>query len=204
MIDNLLGHHHSHVESPVSRMGVELKLGAALVIIVGTVLVPSWWTGWFMGVGLVLCLAVGLSGLPLLFLLKRLAWLSPLILGVALVNMLQPSVRGSWMIVALRSMICLLTVILVSNTTPFSKTLGVLKRVRVPGLLVTTIALMHRYLFVLSSEAERMSRARASRTFVRDRRAQWQTLSTVIGRLFARASERAERIYDAMCARGWR
>jgi cobalt/nickel transport system permease protein len=74
----------------------------------------------------------------------------------------------------------------------------------VPGLLITTMALMHRYLFVLTSEAERMARARASRTFVRDRRARWHGLSTVVGRLFVRASERAERIYDAMCARGWR
>mgnify|MGYP000412339876 CR=1 FL=1 len=30
------------------------------------------------------------------------------------------------------------------------------------------------------------------------------TLATVVGQLFVRASERAERIYDAMCARGWR
>jgi energy-coupling factor transporter transmembrane protein EcfT len=29
-------------------------------------------------------------------------------------------------------------------------------------------------------------------------------LSTVVGQLFVRASERAEHIYDAMCARGWK
>jgi cobalt/nickel transport system permease protein len=131
--------------------------------------------------------------------------LSPLFLSVGLVNALHPAAgRGSWVIVALKSTICLLTVILVSNTTPFSKMLRVLTLVQVPGLLITTIALMHRYLFVLTAEAERMARARASRTFVRDRRASWQTLSTVVGRLFVRASERAERIYDAMCARGWK
>jgi energy-coupling factor transporter transmembrane protein EcfT len=57
---------------------------------------------------------------------------------------------------------------------------------------------------VLVEEAERMRRARASRTFTRQRRARWQTLSTVVGQLFVRASERAEHIYDAMCARGWK
>ena len=31
-----------------------------------------------------------------------------------------------------------------------------------------------------------------------------QALASVAGQLFIRASERAERIYDAMCARGWR
>jgi cobalt/nickel transport system permease protein len=204
MISDWVGHHHSHHDSLVARLPAELKLGVALVIIVSTVLVPPGWVGWFLGAGLLLSLAAIFSRIPLLFLLKRLAWLAPLVLSVALVNALQPAARGSWVVVAVRSMICLLTVILVSNTTPFSKILRVLQRVRVPGLLITTIALMHRYLFVLAAEAERMARARASRTFVRDRRARWQTLSTVVGRLFVRASERAERIYDAMCARGWK
>jgi cobalt/nickel transport system permease protein len=100
--------------------------------------------------------------------------------------------------------LCLLTVILVSNTTPFSKILRVLASLRVPGLLITTIALMHRYLFVLVDEAERMRRARLSRSFIAGRRFHWRTLATVVGLLFVRASERAERIYDAMCARGWK
>jgi cobalt/nickel transport system permease protein len=97
-----------------------------------------------------------------------------------------------------------LTVILVSNTTPFSEVLRVLRRVRIPALLITTIALMHRYLFVLAEEAERMRRARASRTFTARRRWQWPLLASVAGQLFVRASERAERIYAAMCARGLR
>ena len=173
-------------------------------MIVGTVAAPPGATGWFIASALVLLIAVAVSRIPLLFLLKRLAWLSPLILSVALVNALQPASRGGWVAVAAKSTICLLTIILVSNTTPFSQILRVLKTVRVPGLLITTLALMHRYLFVLVEEAERMRRARASRTFTRRRGRHWQALSTVVGQLFVRASERAERIYDAMCARGWK
>jgi len=204
MIDNWIGHHHSHRDSLVARLPAEVKLGVALVIIVGTVLMPPRAVGWFIGAGVVLVVAVVLSRLPLLFLLKRLAWLSPFILSVALVNALQPAARGSWPVVAVRSTICLLTIILVSNTTPFSRILRVLRRVHVPSLLITTIALMHRYLFVLVEEAERMRRARASRTFARRRGTRWHTLATVVGQLFVRASERAERIYDSMCARGWK
>ena len=181
-----------------------LKLGLALVIIVGTVLVSPGATGWFVGVSLLLGIAIGLSRIPLLFLLKRLAWLSPLILSVAMVNTVQPGAQGSWVTLAAKSTICLLTIIVVSNTTPFNRILRVLKAAQVPSLLITTIALMHRYLFVLVEEAERMRRARASRTFTRRRGTHWQALSTVVGQLFIRASERAERIYDAMCARGWK
>ena len=204
MIGDWIGHHHSHRDSLVARLPAGLKLGLALVIIVGTVLVSPHAIGWFLGASLLLLVAVVLSRIPLLFLLKRLVWLSPLVLGVALVNALQPAARGSWLTVAARSAICLLTIMLVSNTTPFSRILRVLKSARVPGLLITTLALMHRYLFVLVEESERMRRARASRTFTPRRGARWQTLSTVVGQLFVRASERAERIYDAMCARGWK
>lgn len=201
---NWPGHHHHHDESLIHRLPAALKLGTALVIVVGTVLMPVHVAGWFWGVASVLGAVVLLSGISRLFLLKRLLLLSPFILGVALVNAWQPSGREPWLVLALKSILCLLTVTLVSNTTPFSRILRVLKAVRVPALLITTIALMHRYLFVLSGEAERMRRARLSRTFETGKKFQWQALATVLGQLFIRASERAERIYDAMCARGWK
>ena len=81
---------------------------------------------------------------------------------------------------------------------------GLLRRMKVPGLLITTLTLMHRYLFVLMDESQRMNRARASRTLRRSKSFTWAFSADVIGRLFVRASERAERIYLAMCARGWK
>jgi cobalt/nickel transport system permease protein len=199
-----INHHHGRLNSPVHRLPAALKLGVALSIIVGTVLTPIQWRGWFVGVALLLVLTAVLSRLPLFFLFRRLLVLSPFVLGVVLVNAFQPASRANWLAVAVKSGLCLLTVILVSNTTPFSRILRVFKSIRVPALLITTIALMHRYLFVLMDESERMRRARASRTFTRGRRFHWHTLATVVGQLFIRASERAERIYDAMCARGWK
>ncbi len=204
MSSDWLSHHHSHAHSPVHRLPAAFKLAVGLVIIIGTVIAPLDWTAWFAGVGLVLLLAIILSQMPVMFLLKRLVLLSPFILGVALVNAWNSASRIQWPAVALKSSLSLLTVILISNTTPFSKILRVLKFVRVPDLLITTIALMHRYLFVLAAEADRMRRARLSRTFTRRSGFQWRSLSTVVGQLFVRASERAERIYDAMCSRGWK
>ena len=201
---HLVNHHHGQPDSLVYRLPAALKLGVALVIIVATVLVPIQWQAWFIGVAGLLILTAGMSRLPLFFLFRRLLVLSPFVLGVVLVNAFQPAGRDRWLAVAVKSVLCLLTVILVSNTTPFSQILRVLKSIRVPALLITTLALMHRYLFVLMDESERMRRARASRTFTRGRRFHWNTLATVVGQLFIRASERAERIYDAMCARGWK
>jgi cobalt/nickel transport system permease protein len=200
----LLSHHHSRLQSPVHRLPAALKLGAALVIIASTVLVPGHWTLWFAGVFVLLLGVMLLSRIPPLFLLKRFLMLSPFVAGAAVVNALQPAPTTPWPVLAMRSLLCLLAILLLSNTTPLSELLRVLRRAGAPGLLVTTLALMHRYLFVLAEESERMRRARASRTFTRDRRVQWQALTTLVAVLFVRASERAERIYAAMCARGWK
>jgi cobalt/nickel transport system permease protein len=138
------------------------------------------------------------------FLLKRMLLLEPLVLGVAGLMLFQPDGVMRCALAMTKANLCLLVTLLLSQTTPATEMLRVLQRLRVPWLFITTLTLMHRYLFVLADEAERMRRARASRTFTRGRRFQWQTLSSVVGQLFVRASERAERIYNAMCARGWK
>jgi len=201
---HLVNHHHGQPDSLVHRLPAALKLSVALVIIVATVLTPIQWLAWFVGVAGLLVLTMLLSRLPLFFVFRRLLVLSPFVLGVVLVNAFQPAGRDKWLAVAIKSVLCLLTVILVSNTTPFSQILRVLKSIRVPALLITTIALMHRYLFVLMDEAERMRRARACRTFSGGSGRAWKSLGAVVGRLFVRATERAERIHAAMCARGWK
>lgn len=201
---HLLEHHHGWSNSAIHRLPAELKLGAGLALITLTVLLPSSATAWYLCAAGLLGVVTFLSRLSPLFLLKRFLLLAPFVLGVTVVNAFQPAYRAHWPWLLARSALCLLTVILVSNTTPFGEVRRVLRRIRVPALLITTIALMHRYLFVLAEEAERMRRARASRTFTAGRRWQWPVLATVASQLFLRASERAERIYAAMCARGYK
>jgi cobalt/nickel transport system permease protein len=201
---HLLEYPHGRLNTVIHRLPAELKLAGGLVIITLTVMLPAPATAWHLVAAAILAVAVLLSRISPWFLIQRLLLLAPFVLGVTLVNAFQPAYRAHWPWLVARSVLCLLTVILVSNTTPFSEVLRVLRRVRIPALLITTIALMHRYLFVLAEEAERMHRARASRTFTARRRWQWPLLASVAGQLFVRASERAERIYAAMCARGLR
>ncbi len=195
---------HRGPQTIIHRAPATLKLVVGLTLIGITVLLPSARLAWLLTAAAILAAVTLLSRLSPIFILKRLLLLAPFVLGVAVVNAFQPAYRAEWPWLLGRSVICLLTVIIVSNTTPFSQVLSVLRRFRVPALLITTMALMHRYLFVLMEEAERMRRARASRTFHSQRRWQWSVLASVAGQLFIRASERAERIYAAMCARGLR
>jgi cobalt/nickel transport system permease protein len=201
---HLLEHRHAQLNTIIHRAPAELKLGGGLVLIALTVLIPATIPGWLAFAFTFLALVIAVSRIPPMFLLKRLLLLAPFVLGVVALNAFRPEHRAQWPWLMGRSTVCLLTVILVSNTTPFCEVLRVLRRIRMPALLITTMALMHRYLFVLVDEAQRMSRARASRTFIVGRRWQWPVLATVAGQLFIRASERAERIYAAMCARGFK
>jgi cobalt/nickel transport system permease protein len=191
--------HYARTDSPIHRLPATLKLVVALLLVLLLVLIPPGW--WFLCVALGLVAAAGLSRIPPVFLVRRLLLLEPLVLGVAVLALLQPGGLRTFAMILTRSTLCLFTMILLANTTPFSEILGVLRRVHFPGLLITTLALMYRYLFVLADEAERMQRARQARTFGRT---QWSVLATVLGQLFVRSTERAERIYAAMCARGWK
>ncbi len=191
------------VDSRVRRAPAGLKLGLAVALVVGVAAGP--WSGWLFygGVAGMLAAAAWASRLPAVFLLSRLLLLEPLVLGVALLAWFQPDGGRIALGMVIRSTLCLFAMVLFANTTPFSELLRVLRSIRVPGLLVTTVALLHRYLHVLLEEAERMRRARASRTF-QARRSGWSTPAAVVGALFARSTERAERIYSAMCSRGWK
>jgi cobalt/nickel transport system permease protein len=195
---------HGRGHSALHRVPAGWKLVGALALVLTVVLLPRTQLAGLAVVTVVLAGLLVVGQTPLLALLKRMLLLEPLVLGVAGLMLFQPGGGKIFSAVMLKANLCLLTTVLLAHTTPFTELVRVLQRLRVPWLFVTTLTLMHRYLFVLADEAERMRRARASRTFTRGRRFQWQTLSSVVGQLFVRASERAERIYNAMCARGWK
>lgn len=193
----------------VHRLPAAVKLVAAVGLVLGLVAVPRGWsnTGFVTvggGVAVGLGIVAVLSRLPVGFLFRRLLLLEPLVFGVAGLSLWQPH---GWMVfwhAVVRSTLCLAALVLLAATTPFSEIVRVLREWRVPALLLTTLTLMDRYLFVLVEESARMQRARASRTFSpRSRFAVWRSLAETLGQLFVRSVERAGRIYAAMCARGW-
>lgn len=189
--------------SRTPRISSAIKVAGAIALVLMATLTPASHPLWFAAEAALVAAVVLGSRVPLRPLLRRLLMLSPFVAGAALAAVLG-SHGTDWRVLAARSTVCLATVIVLSQTTSISELLGVLRAARVPSLLLTTLALMHRYLFVLADESARMGRARTARTFTRSRRFAWVTRATVVGHLFVRASERAERVYDAMCARGWK
>ncbi|MGB7620881.1 MAG: cobalt ECF transporter T component CbiQ [Terriglobia bacterium] len=195
---------YQHQRSPIHRLPASVKLVGATVFVFACLLLPRHgWTA-FAVAGVALLLTAALSRIPALQLTRKLLWVEPFALGVALLSLLQTNGFQVFVFTLVKSTLCLFSMVLLSSTTRFSDILHVLWRARAPSLLVTTLALMHRYLFLLTDEIGRMLRARKSRTFSRGRLNVWRSSATVIAHLFVRTSERAERVYAAMCARGWK
>jgi cobalt/nickel transport system permease protein len=179
-----------------------VKLVAALVLVAGTALLPRRVGPVYLAPAAVLGGLWLVSRMPLLYALRRLLVAQTFILGIALLSLLSPPARAGFPATLCKSNLCILGLLLLGWTTPFAELAQALRRLRVPSVMVTTVVLLYRYLPVLAEEAHRMERARASRTFSPSRRLAWQNLGAILGRLFLRAADRAERIYLAMCARG--
>lgn len=108
-----------------------------------------------------------------------------------------------------KSWLSIQVALLLAFTAPFHELVDGLRGLRMPRILVAIIGFMYRYLAVMSDEASRMLRARASRSAQAEGRAGgslgWRARTTgaLVGSLFLRAYERSERIYAAMQSRGF-
>ncbi|HPW54188.1 MAG: cobalt ECF transporter T component CbiQ [Thermoanaerobaculaceae bacterium] len=195
---------YSRLASPVHALPAWLKALATLTLVMAMAVArPSWWPALVVATALLVA-GAWLSRIPAGFLLRRLLLLEPVVVVVATLALWQPDGGMRFALLVARSTLSLAALILFTNTTPFGEVLELLRRCRVPSLLVTVLALMYRYVFVLVDEAARLQRARASRAFSRSAARSWRSVASGAGQLFVRSSERAERVFTAMCARGWR
>ena len=71
---------------------------------------------------------------------------------------------GAFTTIALKSWVSVQAALLLAFTTPFHDLVDGLRQLRLPRIMVAIISFMYRYLGVLSDEATRMARARASRS----------------------------------------
>jgi len=163
-----------------------------------------------------------LSGVPILYILRRSLVIVPFVLLVAI---FLPFFKGGeamgsynlgWgsltisdyrlQILAnllVKAWLSVLSLILLISTTRLSHLLEGLERLHLPRALVMILSFMYRYIFVLVDEVMRMRQARDSRNFGGKRWWQIQTVGRMVGTLFIRSYERGERVYAAMLTRGF-
>jgi cobalt/nickel transport system permease protein len=212
--------------SYVHNMDARLKLLLTLAYIFAATLTP---TGHWLAFALLaapLAVAVAASRLPALLILRRSALALPFIVvavpllftkeGDTLFT-IQPfgwtaSHEGLTAVLTIltKSWLAVVAAIILTATTPAMELLRAMRALAVPRILVATVSFMYRYLFVIAEEAQRLLRARDSRSARLEGRKSggsiwWRAgvLGHMVGSLFLRSYERSERVYAAMQARGY-
>lgn len=87
-------------------------------------------------------------------------------------------------------------------TTPFTEILAALRWFRVPDVVVDTQGFMYRYVFLLWEEFHAMRVSASARGGLLGWRREWHTTGVITAQVFLRAYDRAQRIQQAVQARG--
>jgi cobalt/nickel transport system permease protein len=158
---------------------------------------------------------VSLSGLPAGYLLKRVLLVLPFAALIAAFNPFMDqrvifsigsiNISGGWVSfvsIILRSVLTVSAALILIALTGFNSVCLALSKFGVPKPFVMQLLFSFRYLFVLTDEAGRLVRAWSSRSFS-SKAIGFRTFVSLVGNLLLRTLERAERIYLAMCSRGF-
>jgi cobalt/nickel transport system permease protein len=156
------------------------------------------------------------SGIALLPIMKRLVIASPFILFMAAGNLALDrstavmiagfAITGGMIsasVIVLKTVVTLAALLSLMAVMPFHRFGMALRSLRVPEVFVTQLLLVYRYSFLLSEEATAMQKARDLRSFGGHGKGPLVT-AKLIASLLIRTTARAERIYMAMSARGFR
>lgn len=159
-------------------------------------------------------LLISLGDIPVSFLLKKILIVSPFAVFIGIFNPVfdagTVSFFGitfsagwvSFLSILMKFSLTISAALLLIATTSFPGVCHALRRIGFPGLFVSQLLFLYRYLFLLMEEAMRIIRARNMRSFGR-RGMDARVAVRIIGALFLRTVERAERIYSAMLSRGF-
>jgi len=196
---------YANLDSPLHLMEARTKLVGFTALIVAILLTPPGNGFTFFAFFFLIAVFMGISQIPLQFILGRALLLLPFVL---LAGLAAPRPNGfelhSFSIVLLRSVLSLLILILLTNTTRFPEMLRGLRSLGFPRILALNLGFLYRYLFVLTDEAMRMRQARDCRRVRRAGfREETKLLGAMLGTLLARSFERAESMYQAMLSRGF-
>lgn len=191
------------------RLDARIKLQFTLGFVVAAVATPIGQWQVLGGLGLLLVFLIGLSGCSLRTLLFR--WAGFLVLVGFLAIMIAPGLpdrsrhglAAVILTILAKNSLAFLAMLLLAAVTPWRLLIRAMHKLGVPLLLVATLLFMERYLHVLADELGRMTTARRARTFRPGHLLSWTVLTSMIAMLFLRSFERADRVHDAMIARGW-
>lgn len=212
----------AHLESPIHRLDPRTKIisffffvivvvlttpadylvfGLFFMLILSVLIASKVPLGYIFRHSLVVFPFAGLVGLSLLFLRNGEA-IGSLSIGPFLLSVSKEGLQ-LFFSVLLKSWLSVLAMLALVSTTRFPVLLKGFEWLGAPQLILMVISFMYRYIFLLTDEIMRMKAARESRGEQNNLLENFRAAGCMIGALFIKSYERAERAYLAMCARGF-
>lgn len=158
---------------------------------------------------------ISLAGLPPFFILRKIILLCPFVLAVGIFNpvfdrdiLLQLGsfgISGGWISftsILVRSILTVGAAFVLVGVTGFTAVCQALESLGMPRVFAVQLLFLYRYIFVLTEESGRASRARELRSCGKKGQGM-HSFGSMIGHLLLRTWQRAERIHMAMLARGF-
>lgn len=205
----------SRARSPVHALDPRAKLLVTLAFALAVVSLNKYALGEQLPFFLFPIFLLARSGVPFSLVARRVLAIAPFAALVGLFNPLFDSepflhlggvaVSGGWISFAsilLRGLLTISALVLLVATTDIPALASAAERLGVPGVFVTQMLGLYRYLFLLSGEAGRVLQAYRLRSG-HGRPPSWRIFAGILGQLLLRSLKRAERIHQAMLCRGF-
>lgn len=202
----------------LEQMDSRIKIACLLVWVACTISVPQGQNSLFVSYGAILLFLLASNLRLVVKFTKRFASALPFILLFAALLLFFKPGRPLWTIgpfavtepglttglrVAVVATLCVGAMSLVwASTSEWALLIG-LRGVGLPTVFVSVMGFMLRYLHVLRPELHRLTDARAERTIGPHGPGKLRSGANVLGSLFLRAHDRAERVGDAIAARSF-
>lgn len=208
LLDNL-----SYRHSPIHSLDSRIKLATTLLFMTIVVSFPKYELTGLVPLFIYPVMLLSLADLPAFLIFKKVLAVSPfaILLGISnpifdhrvmcICGGLQLS--GGWISffsLLLKFSLTVSAGLILIATTSFPGICSALERLKAPKILVLQLLLLYRFLFVLIDEAYRMLRAKDARD-VSGRGLTFSVYKRLLGALFLRTIDRAQRIYLAISSR---
>ncbi len=199
----------------IHRLDPRAKLLATLAFIITVVSFPGHEITGLLPFFLFPVLIFSLGDIPVRFIMKKALLASSFAICIGIFNPLLDrevaasffglSVSRGWVSffsIMIKFSLTVTSALLLVATTSFPGICHALQKMGMPELFVAQLLFLYRYLFLLVEEGMRLVRARAMRSFGKKGLGIRPAIS-LLGTLFLRTVERAERVYQAMLSRGY-
>lgn len=205
----------ARLDSPVHRLDARAQIVVAMVFVVTVMSFPRTEISALMPFMFYPAVMLAVAGLPLSMLLRKLVVAAPFALLVGIFNPVLDRtvaatiggypVTGGWLSfisLLVRFVLTVGAALILVSCTGMHRLCAGLERLGMPRILAVQLLFLHRYFFVIGDEGLRMRRSvaiRSAGTGVPGLR----LYGHLAGTLLIRSIDRAQRVYQAMRARGF-